>query len=281
MASKYSETLKYGNAIFSSPILYLPRFFFSLFSLVTVAFIKQELREENMRLQQNINNGKLQLLFGTIGAINSSLHRSSEQELENIYKKMESESVKYVDMLKNVTQINEISKKLLHDLNDNLNNDSETKTSQLNDIFKKLTRSSVEVVDLQQNTEKLFHDLMTHFRSDVYDKIENLISVFGMDSENKTIQIKSLLYQINRTSDDLLNLHLKIGNITTGLNRLDDIRQHLLEESEKRNVSEIYFSKFYDQSKAENKEIINSVEMLLEKIDSMDNYLGGSFRNIF
>ena len=281
MASKYSETLKYGNAIFSSPILYLPRFFFSLFSLVTVAFIKQELREENMRLQQNINNGKLQLLFGTIGAINSSLHRSSEQELENIYKKMESESVKYVDMLKNVTQINEISEKLLHDLNDNLNNDSETKTSQLNDIFKKLTRSSVEVVDLQQNTEKLFHDLMTHFRSDVYDKIENLISVFGMDSENKTKQIKSLLYQINRTSDDLLNLHHKIGNITTGLNRLDDIRQHLLEESEKRNVSEIYFSKFYDQSKAENKEIINSVEMLLEKIDSMDNYLGGSFRNIF
>ena len=281
MASKYSETLKYGNAIFSSPILYLPRFFFSLFSLVTVAFIKQELREENMRLQQNINNGKLQLLFGTIGAINFSLHRSSEQELENIYKKMESESVKYVDMLKNVTQINEISKKLLHDLNDNLNNDSETKTSQLNDIFKKLTRSSVEVVDLQQNTEKLLQDLMTHFRSEVYDKIENLNSVFGMDSENKTIQIKSLLYQINRTSDDLLTLHLKIGNITTGLNRLDDIRQHLLEESEKRNVSEIYFSKFYDQSKAENKEIINSVEMLLERIDSMDNYLGGSFRNIF
>ena len=281
MASKYSETLKYGNAIFSSPILYLPRFFFSLFSLVTVAFIKQELREENMRLQQNINNGKLQLLFGTIGAINSSLHRSSEQELENIYKKMESESVKYVDMLKNVTQINEISEKLLHDLNDNLNNDSETKTSQLNDIFKKLTRSSVEVVDLQQNTEKLLQDLMTHFQSDVYDKIENLISVFGMDSENKTIQIKSLLYQINRTSDDLLNLHHKIGNITTGLNRLDDIRQHLLEESEKRNVSEIYFSKFYDQSKAENKEIINSVEMLLEKIDLLDNYLGGSFRNIF
>ena len=281
MASKYSETLKYGNAIFSSPILYLPRFFFSLFSLVTVAFIKQELREENMRLQQNINNGKLQLLFGTIGAINSSLHRSSEQELENIYKKMESESVKYVDMLKNVTQINEISKKLLHDLNDNLNNDSETKTSQLNDIFKKLTRSSVEVVDLQQNTEKLLQDLMTHFRSEVYDKIENLNSVFGMDSENKTKQIKSLLYQINRTSDDLLNLHHKIGNITTGLNRLDDIRQHLQEESEKRNVSEIYFSKFYDQSKAENKEIINSVERLLERIDSMDNYLGGSFRNIF
>ena len=234
-----------------------------------------------MRLQQNINNGKLQLLFGTIGAINSSLHRSSEQELENIYKKMESESVKYVDMLKNVTQINEISKKLLHDLNDNLNNDSETKTSQLNDIFKKLTRSSVEVVDLQQNTEKLLQDLMTHFRSEVYDKIENLNSVFGMDSENKTKQIKSLLYQINRTSDDLLNLHLKIGNITTGLNRLDDIRQHLQEESEKRNVSEVYFSKFYDQSKAENKEIINSVEMLLESIDSMDNYLGGSFRNIF
>ena len=277
MASKYSETLKYGNAIFSSPILYLPRFFFSLFSLVTVAFIKQELREENMRLQQNINSEKLQLLFGTIGAINSSLHRNVKQELENI-------NSKYSDILasvKNVTMMNEISEKLLHDLNDNLNNDSETKTSQLNDIFKKLTRSSVEVVDLQQNTEKLFHDLMTHFRSDVYDKIENLISVFGMDSENKTIQIKSLLYQINRTSDDLLNLHLKIGNITTGLNRLDDIRQHLLEESEKRNVSEIYFSKFYDQSKAENKEIINSVEMLLERIDLIDNYLGGSFRNIF
>ena len=183
----------------------------------------------------------------------------------------EKDRQKYTTLLtrvENLSKINELIEKLLHDmqdLGDTVNKHSKTRTSQITDLIK-------------QN--------------------ENLKNIFGMESENKTSQISSLLEQIKRNSDDLLNLQVKIENITTSLDRLDDIKKHLLEESERmvlntenvleqndatrqylQNVSQTYFSRFSIQLNKESKNITKSVKRVLESIDVMEDYVGGSCIN--
>ena len=138
-----------------------------------------------------------------------------------------------------VNQINQAS----DDVNDKLerlNTDSKVKTLQIKSIKNIMNQTSDELVSLHLNvtslnsqSEKLLHDLISQSRTDVQDKLDNLNDIFGMASENKTAQINHILTQIKRTSEDLGNLHLKIGNITSSLNKLDEIKQHLLEETEK------------------------------------------------
>ena len=103
--------------------------------------------------------------------------------------------------------------------------------------------------------------------------------------------------QINATSNDLLNLHLKIGNITISLNSLEDIKQHLIDESQRmiskseniskenestrlllRNISEIYFTKLSNQSGSENKEISEAIGRVLGSVQLLGHSLGQSFR---
>ena len=118
---------------------------------------------------------------------------------------------------------------------------------------------------------------------------------FWIDSENKTFQIANLSQQINTTSNDLLNLHLKIGNITISLNSLEDIKQHLIDESQRmiskseniskenestrlllRNISEIYFTKLSNQSGSENKEISEAIGRVLGSVQLLGHSIGQS-----
>ena len=234
--------------------------------------------EENIILQLNSQYSHLE-----------RIQIDSEKEFNEMNQKLDSESEKYRTVLKNLTKLNKNSEKLLHDVNDRLSSNNEAKTLQINDLVLQIDKASEDLVNLQKNvtamtsnSEKLLHDMMSNFRTGVTDQLENLNDILGIESENKTLQIKSLLKQINRTSDDLQNLHMKTGDITTSLDSLDDIRRHLIEESAKNiqkseNISrdnEATRQFLKNVTENENREISSFVIKVLERMDILHNYLG-------
>ena len=251
---------------------------------MTASFIKQEVREEEFRKQQATNTELLNsLLLGS-----SSQQEKTEQGLKSINKQLETEGERYTRLVVKVRNMTGISETLLRDVTDKLNSDSESQNLQMNEIIRKLKKV--------ENFEKHIRKIISNFKTDVNDKIDNLNDILGIDSENKTFQIANLSHQINTTSNDLLNLHLKIGNITTSLNSLEDIKQHLIDESQwmiskseniskenestrllLRNISEIYFTKLSNQSGSENKEISEAIGRVLGSIKLLGNSVGQSF----
>ena len=130
------------------------------------------------------------------------------------------------------------------------------------------------MTSFNSQSEKLLHDLLSQSRTDLHDKLENI-------NENKTSQINHILLQINRTSDDLFNLHLKIGNITSSLNKLDEIKQDLLQKSEKIIFN---FKNIYKENEATRQMLKNISDIrsetehrqVLESIEVLHQYLGQS-----
>ena len=188
----------------------------------------------------------------------SSQQEKTEQGLKSINKQLETEGERYTRLVVKVRNMTGISETLLRDVTD-------------------------------------IRNIFSNFKTDVNDKIDSLNDILGIDSANKTFQIANLSQQINTTSNDLLNLHLKIGNISTSLNSLEDIKQHLIHESQRmiskseniskenestrlllRNISEIYFTKLSNQSGSENKEISEAIGRVFGSVKLLGNSLGQS-----
>ena len=286
-------------------------------SLVTVGFIQQEVREEEFRKQQVTNTELLSsLLLGS-----SSQQEKTEQGLTSINKQLESEGEKYERL---VSKVKNMTGTLFRDVTDKLNSNSESQNLQMNQIIRKQekTEQGLKSINKQMESEgeryerlvakvnnvtgiseTLLRDvtdirkIFSNFKTDVNDKIDSLNNILGIDSENKTFQIANLSQQINTTSNDLLNLHLKIGNITTSLNSLEQIKQHLIDENQRmilksenvskenestglllRNISEIYFTKLSNQSGRKNKEISKAIGRVFGSMNLPGNSLGLTFR---
>ena len=222
----------------------------------------------------------------------------NSEQLHSSFERMDKLAILITDSKAKTLQINDIVNQIsqasddVMDRLERLNNDSKVKAQQITSLKNMMNHTSDELVNLHLNvtslnshSEKLLHDLISQSRADLNDKLENLNDVFGSESENKTSQMNHIHAEIKETSGDLWNLHLKIRNITSSLNKLDQIKGNLLfflsKENEAtrqmlKNISDITFRSFSNQSETEKRQITSSVMKILKSIKGLHQYLGQS-----
>ena len=278
-------------------------------SLVLVALIKQELNSRQLHSIIDGMDSEDKDYSSLLESVRNMdiFNENSEKLLQRVNDKL---TILQTDSVAKASKISDIVNKLNKASEDleRLHNDSKAKEQMIDNIEKNMSQNSDELVNLHLNmtsfnnhSEKLLRDLINQSRADFHDKLENLNDILGLHAENKTSQINHIFIQINRTSDDLWNLHRKIGNITSSLDKLDEIKQHL--ESEKiisklqnisllfseeneatrqmlTNISDITFRSFSNQSEAENRQMTGSVTKILESIELLHKFIGQSLEII-
>ena len=272
-------------------------------SLVLVALIKQELNSRQLHSIIDGMDSEDKDYSSLLESVRNMdiFNENSEKLLQRVNDKL---TILQTDSVAKASKISDIVNKLNKASEDleRLHNDSKAKEQMIDNIEKNMSQNSDELVNLHLNmtsfnnhSEKLLRDLINQSRADFRDKLENLNDILGLHAENKTSQINHIFIQINRTSDDLWNLHRKIGNITSSLDKLDEIKQHL--ESEKiisklqnisllfsqeneatrqmlTNISDITFRSLANQSEIEKSQMTDSIMKVLETIENLHNHLG-------
>ena len=274
-------------------------------SLVLVALIKQELNSRQLHSIIDGMDSEDKDYSSLLESVRNMdiFNENSEKLLQQVNDKL---TILQTDSVAKTSKISDMVIKLNKASEDleRLHNDSKAKEQMIDNIEKNMSQNSDELVNLHLNmtsfnnhSEKLLRDLINQSRADFHDKLENLNDILGLHAENKTSQINHIFIQINRTSDDLWNLHRKIGNITSSLDKLDEIKQHL--ESEKiisklqnisllfseeneatrqmlTNISDITFRSFSNQSETQHRQMTNSVMEIEKSLELLHQYLGQS-----